>query len=352
VRVLVTGGSGFIGSHVVDQLLAMGHEAVIFDLVASPHHSHAEVETVVGDILDETTLRAALRRCDAVIHLAAVADVEAVAANPARADLVNVRGTSELLGAARAAGVPRVLFGSTVWVYGDVVGAADVDEDVPLGLPSHFYTATKLAGEMYCRSYGQLFGLEETILRFGIPYGPRMREAAVLARFVRRAQSGEALMIAGDGSQSRQFVYVEDLAAGVVAALPSSAAGRIYNLVGRQSVTIRDVAEIVREIVGHVPILHVDRRAADLQQSRISGRRAARELGWESTTQFAAGARCYLEWLSDAHDAAHSSVARGVHRAGPSRVNGTAVGSDGDLSRASRVAGQFSVDEAKHQGRR
>jgi UDP-glucose 4-epimerase len=350
--VLVTGGSGFIGSHVVDQLLATGHEPVIFDLVASAHHSQAEVEAVVGDILDETTLRTALSGCDAAIHLAAVADVEDVVADPARADLVNVRGTSQLLGAARAAGVPRILYGSTVWVYGDVAGAADVDEDVPLGLPSHFYTATKLAGEMYCRSYGQLFGLQETILRFGIPYGPRMREAAVLARFVRRAQCGEALMIAGDGSQSRQFVYVEDLATGVVAALQSSVAGRIYNLVGRQSVTIRDVAEIVRDIVGYVPILHVERRTGDLRQSRISGRRAARELGWESATPFAAGARRYVEWLSEGRGAAHTSVARGADRPSASRVNGTPVlGPDGGLSRAKEGASQLSVDEAEHQGR-
>src|SRR5206468_12654450 len=106
-------------------------------------------------------------------------------------------------------------YASTVWVYGNAPGTGSVDEDTPLVLPTHLYTATKLAGEMYCRSYEELYGLEHTILRFGIPYGPRARGAAVVPAFVQRAQAGRALTIAGDGRQSRQFVYVEDLAAGV-----------------------------------------------------------------------------------------------------------------------------------------
>src|SRR4029077_15574963 len=102
------------------------------------------------------------------------------------------------------------------------------DEDTPLVLPPHLYTATKLAGEMYCRAYEQLYDVPTTILRFGIPYGPRARAAAVIPSFVARARPGEPLTIAGDGSATRQFVYVEDLAAGVVAALVPNAAGRVY----------------------------------------------------------------------------------------------------------------------------
>src|SRR5439155_24789885 len=231
LRVLVTGGSGFIGSHVVDRLRAHGHEPRNFDLVPSAYHRNGELETVIGDLLDVDVLRAALRGCDAVVHLAAVADVNDVVADPARAELVNDRGTSILLEAARAEETPRVVYASTVWVYGDANGFGPVDEDSHLPLPGHLYTATKLAGEMYCTSYAALWGLEHTILRFGIPYGPRARPATVVAAFVARARAGKSLTITGAGTQSRRFVYVEDLADGVVAALAPSAAGRIYNLV-------------------------------------------------------------------------------------------------------------------------
>ena len=129
-----------------------------------------------------------------------------------------------------------MVYASTVWVYSDV-GGGTVDEDTPLRHPAHLYTATKLAGELYCRSYRELYGLEYTVLRFGIPYGPRARPAAVIPKFVEKALAGEALTVAGDGSQSRTFVYVEDLADGVARALCPEAADRTYNLAGREVVT-------------------------------------------------------------------------------------------------------------------
>ena len=205
MRVLVTGGSGFIGSHVIDRLLASGHEPRIFDLVASHRHGHDQVERVLGDILDGAVLRRAMRGCDAVIHLAAVADVGDVVADPMRADLANTRGTAMVLHAARDESV-HVVYGSTIWVYGNAPASDPLDEDVFLAPPEHFYTATKLAGEMYCRSYGQLFGMAPTILRFGIPHGPGARSTTVVASFVARALAGEPLRINGDGNQVRQFV--------------------------------------------------------------------------------------------------------------------------------------------------
>jgi UDP-glucose 4-epimerase len=297
VRVLVTGGSGFVGSHVVDRLLAHGHEPRILDLARSRHHPPAHVDIVVGDLLDPAAVRRAMQGCQAVVHLAAVADVGDVIADPARADLVNVRGTGVLLEAARDAGVGRVLYASTIWVYGGV-DALMVDEDARLALPDHFYTATKLAGEMYCRSYGQLYGLGQTILRFGIPHGPRTRDATVVASFVARALAGEPLSITGDGLQTRQFVYVEDLAEGVVAALAPSAEGRVYNLVGEESVSVRDIADIVRALVRDVPVVHVESRPGDLRRTEISCARAAAELGWQAETSFHEGVRRYVEWLT------------------------------------------------------
>src|SRR5262249_60999602 len=149
MRVLVTGGAGFIGSHVVDALRGEGHAPRIFDLVRSPY-ADGDVESVVGDLLDAEALDAAVRGCDAVVHLAAIADVNAVAADPGHADLVNVQGTRTALEAAHANAVSPFVHASTVWVHGGRHGNGRLyDEDTPLVLPSHFYTATKLAGEMY-----------------------------------------------------------------------------------------------------------------------------------------------------------------------------------------------------------
>jgi UDP-glucose 4-epimerase len=299
VKVLVTGGSGFIGSHVVDRLHAAGHEPRIFDLVSSPHHSPDEVETVLGDLCDPDAVRGAVADCDAVLHLAALADVDQVTRDPAQADRVNVRGTQSLLEVVREESTSRFVYASTIWVYGDATGPEAVDEDAPLALPKHFYTATKIAGEMYTASYGELYGLEHSILRFGIPYGPRSRPTAVVAAFTAKALAGQPLTIAGDGTQSRRFVYVEDLADGVVASLAPSGANRIFNLVGRENVSVRSIARTVRDVVGDVPIVHIEGRAADLRGGNISGERAASELGWEPTTAFADGVRRYVDWVMD-----------------------------------------------------
>jgi UDP-glucose 4-epimerase len=308
--VLVTGGSGFIGSHVVDVLRARGHEPRIFDLIRSPHVD-GDVESVRGDLLDRKAIARAMRGCDAVIHLAAVADVDAVLADPARADLVNVQGTQCALEAAQASGVRRFVYASTVWVYGGAANGSGhvLDEDSPLMLPAHFYTATKLAGEMYCHSYAALFALEQMTLRFGIPYGPRSRASTVVANFVARARAGQPLVIAGDGLQPRQFVYVEDLAKGVVAALSDSAAPGTYNLVGEESVTVRAIAEHVRELVADVPIVYAEGRRADFEMMRASPERAAQQLGWRAQTPFETGIRRYVDWVIETSGSASAITA-------------------------------------------
>lgn len=299
MKVLVTGGAGFIGSHVVDRLAAHGHEPVIFDLVRSPHHEPGAFATVIGDLTDRDDTRRAARGCDAIIHLAAVADVNDVVADPVRADRVNVHGTQMILEAARREEIARVVYGSTVWVYGNAPAAGDLDEETPLTLPSHLYTATKIAGEMYALSYNALYGSDNTILRFGIPYGPRARAAAVVPAFVLRAQRGEALTIAGDGRQTRQFVYVEDLAEGVVAPLLVQAPGTVFNLVGDEEVSVREIADAVRETVAPVPVVHGPDRPADVRIGRVSSARAAAELGWRAETPFRVGLRRYLDWLTE-----------------------------------------------------
>jgi UDP-glucose 4-epimerase len=304
-RVLVTGGAGFIGSHVVDALRAAGHEPVIFDRRPSSHHAR-DVRGVRGDILAPAEVRSAIAGCDAVFHLAAAADVDDVAADPARAEQLNARGTLNVLEAARAAGVGRVLYASTIWVYSELE-CGPVDEGRPFPPPAHIYSATKLAGELYCRAYEATYGLPCTILRFGIPYGPRARPAGVVAAFVARALAGESLTIQGAGDQHRRFVYVEDLAEGAVRALAPHAAGRTYNLVGDADVSVLELAETVRDVVRPVEIVREPGRAADFRGVEVSGERAAAELGWRPGTSLREGVRRCAEWQA-AQEAATPAV--------------------------------------------
>jgi UDP-glucose 4-epimerase len=294
-KVLVTGGSGFIGSHVVDKLADAGYEPRIYDLQESPHHDSGSVETVVGDLFDAETLSWAMEDCEAVVHLAAYADVGIVAEQPVDAEECNARGTLAVLEAARATGT-RVIYGSTIWVYG-ASGDGLIDEDAPLGLPDHLYTASKLAGEMYCSSYAELYDVPCTILRFGIPYGPRARPAAVIPIFVSKALKGEPLTIAGDGLQTRRFVYVEDLAEGVVAGVQRGGESRVYNLAGDETVTIRELADVVSDLIDDTEVVHTPGRNGDFGGAVISNERAAEELGWRASTPLSEGVRRYLAWL-------------------------------------------------------
>ncbi len=296
MRVLVTGGGGFIGSHVVDRLIERGDTPRIFDLSASPYHSPLEVETFTGSITDPANLDLAMRDCDAVIHLAAVADVAHVLADPVLAEEVNTRGTLNVLEAACRAKVDRVVYGSTTWVYSDCTEQA-VDEETPIPAPRHLYTATKLAGETYCAGYAELYDLECTVLRFGIPYGPRARAAGVVAKFTDLAFEGKALTIAGDGSTTRSFIYVEDLADGIVASLAPEAAGRTYNLSGDEVVTILEIAERVQENTDNCEIVHTPPRPGDFPGKEISNARALEEIGWKAETSFREGVRRYVEWV-------------------------------------------------------
>jgi UDP-glucose 4-epimerase len=295
--VLVTGGSGFIGSHVVDQLQAAGHRPRILDTRSSPWHDPADIETILGDVRSLDDVVRAARGCSAICHLAAVADVAQVHDEPACSTELNATGTLNVLEAARQLSTRRVVYASTVWVYSDV-DADEVDEDTLLHPPAHLYTAGKLAGELYCRSYAELYGVESTIVRFGIPYGPRARPAAVIPSFVARARAGEPLSIAGTGEQQRAFVYVEDLAEGVVCALAPQGAGRTYNLAGRETVTIRGLAEIVRDAVAPVDIVHTKGRSGDLRGATIRCDRAERELGWRAGTPLSEGVRRYADWVA------------------------------------------------------
>ncbi len=227
-----------------------------------------------------------------------VCDVKDVLADPHYSEALNVRGTINVLEAARNSKVRRVIYGSTTWVYSEAE-SDNVDEATPLHAPSHFYTATKLAGEYYCQSYSKLYDLDVTILRYGIPYGPRARDGAVIPIFVKKALNGETLTIAGDGFQFRKFVYVEDLAEGNVLALQSIAKNKIYNLDGNERITIKEIAETIQKIIGNVEIEYIQGRPGDFSGKEISSELAERELGWNPKVNFEEGIRRYIVWYKE-----------------------------------------------------
>lgn len=296
MRVLVTGGSGFIGSHVVDKLRDRGIQVRVFDMVMPTFRT--DVEFYHGSLLDLEALRMATAGIDAVYHLAAIADVKDVYEEPHYAESINVRGTINVLEAARRSRLERVIYGSTTWVYSEA-SEPFVTEETPLRAPAHLYTATKIASEYYCQSYSRLYGLPVTILRYGIPYGPRARDGAVIPIFVRQALNGEPLTIAGDGAQFRKFVYIEDLAEGNVLALKSVGKDKIYNLDGTEKVTIQQIAETIRKLLGHVKIQQLPVRPGDFSGKEVSSERAKTELGWEPRVSFEEGMRRYIAWYRE-----------------------------------------------------
>jgi UDP-glucose 4-epimerase len=297
MRVAVTGGCGFIGSHVVDHMVRAGHDVLVIDKHERWRNPGADY--LIADLFDAAMLDGAMRGREVVFHLAGASDVNEVAADPALALRLNVEGVGRVLDAARNTDCGRVVLASTVWVYGATVGDGERTEDalVDLRRAGHLYVSTKLAAELVMRSYLEMYGQEFTILRYGIPYGPRMRDALVVAKFVRAAREGKPITIAGTGNQQRNFVYVEDLAEAHVLALSPAAANQTLALEGDTPVTISEIAETVQRLVGPVPIEHVPGRTADYDGVSISNRLAKELLNWSPTTPLAEGVRRYLAWL-------------------------------------------------------
>jgi Nucleoside-diphosphate-sugar epimerases len=299
MRVGVTGASGFIGSHVVDALVGAGHEVAVIDLRA-PHRP--DVEHREASILDSAAMNDAAAGLDALFHLAAVADVNDVVADPAAAIELNVTGTVRALEAARKNGVKRFLLASTVWFYSSIppMDGDTVDETalVDPAAVRHVYTTSKVAAEMLCHDYWNMHKLPFTVLRYGIPYGPRMRFSLVIPVFVRKALRGEALTLSGDGSQHRKFVYVEDLARAHVLALGDTAQNQTYNLDGAEKISILRIAETVLRLTGAVqPIEFMPARAGDYAGKDVVSEKAARELGWAPQIDFDEGMKRTVPWL-------------------------------------------------------
>jgi len=295
----VIGGSGFIGSHLVDKLLEHDHEVTVLD-IKKPHRD--DVTHIHIDITDlsKTTVALTGNYYDVVYLLAAMADVNDVYKNPVEAGEINVMAVGNVLEAARKNEIQRVILASTVWLY-EMAIEKEVTEETPL-LPSranHVYTASKLGAELYCHAYQKLYAQDFTILRYGTPYGPRARAGTVISIFVRKALNHEPLTILGDGSQYRNFVYVEDLALGSVAALDTVASNQTYNLDGNRPVTIREVAETVKKLLGNVEIEYRDARAGDYQGKLVSVEKARKELNWEPKVSLEEGIARYIGWYKE-----------------------------------------------------
>ena len=290
--ILVTGGSGFIGSHLVDKLIEHGFDVRIFDRMKP---LRVDVEWFQGDLMKDEDLLLACKDVEAIYHLAAVADVNLAVSYPEICLDVNENYTVKLLKAAVANEVERILLASTTWVYGQ--SNEKVDESSPIPMPSHVYTKSKIGQEHLVYSWYKSYGLDYTILRYGIPYGPRMRSNMAIATFVRKASRGEPITIFGDGNQGRCFVYVEDLAEGNVAAIKESGKNEIFNLAGEEFVTINQIVENLREIFGEIDARYDGSRSNDFNGVVVNIEKAKRLLGWEPKTYLKIGLKRYVEYI-------------------------------------------------------
>ena len=298
--VVVTGGSGFIGSHVVDALVDAGHQVTVVDHRIRPHRSDVNFEDV--DLMDLSSVVVATKGAEHIFHLAAVSNVNYAYKYPVYSASLDVMGTAHILEAARINGAQRVYFASTVWVYNGAPNEKPADETVPFYLEGagHIYTSTKMAAEMMCHNYSQLYRVPFTILRYGIPYGPRMREELLIPLFIKKALNGEPLTISGKGEQYRNFVYVRDMAEAHVLAMKESAVNQTYNLEGTRKVTVLEVAEGIRKILGHTVKLDcVPARPGDFGGKEVSANKARVELGWYPTVSFEDGLSRTVDWFRE-----------------------------------------------------
>jgi UDP-glucose 4-epimerase len=234
VKVVVTGGSGFLGSHIADALSAAGHETVIFDIAPSRWLQPCQ-KMVVGSVLDPDTIASTVRGSDAVYHLAAMADIADTLDRPREAVEINVMGTVNMLEAARAIGVQRFVFASSIYVYSN---------------HGSFYRTTKQACENLIDDYRERFGLEFTVLRFGSLYGPRADDSNGVHQLLSQALATRRIDHQGTGEEVREYIHVFDAAAMSVDILAPEYANQFIHLTGRERMTTREMLHMIREILG------------------------------------------------------------------------------------------------------
>jgi nucleoside-diphosphate-sugar epimerase len=300
MRALVTGGAGFIGSHLVDGLLEAGHTVTVLDNLATGlrsnlDHCKDQIRFIEGDIRNLETVREAVFEQDWVFHQAALGSVPRSIADPITSNAVNVEGTLNMLVASKDAAVKRFLYASSSSVYGDTPTLPKV-ETMPT-TPQSPYALTKLAAEEYCRIFYRVYGLETVALRYFNVFGPRQRPdsqyAAVIPKFITAILADQAPMINGDGLHSRDFTYVSNnVQANLLAAnAPAeNVAGKVFNIACDQQFSLLELIQIINKNLGKAiqPEFGLP-RAGDVQHSRAGIEAARKAFQYEPLVQFAQG---------------------------------------------------------------
>ncbi len=307
MKILVTGGAGFIGSHLAERLLQDGHFVKVldnFDDYYSPELKqenlkkcleNPDFELVTGDVRDKETVQKAMGGVDSVVHEAAQAGVRVSVEKPEKTVSVNMDGMLNVLVAARDAGVKKFVFVSSSSVYGKT-RYLPYDEKHPTE-PISPYGVTKVAGEQMCRVFSELYGMEIPMLRYFTVYGPRVRPDLAINKFFRRAMKNEKIEIYGDGSKTRDFTYVGDIVEGTVLALEKGKTGP-YNLGGGNRVSVKELAEKIIRIAGSSSeIVYTGDQAGDVIDTLSDASKAREELGWEPKMKIDEGLRNYYEWV-------------------------------------------------------
>lgn len=308
--ILVTGAAGFIGSHLCEALLARGQRVIgidSFDPFYDPavkRRNLAAFEAKPGFSLVEGDIRDAVaveRACgggvDAVVHLAARAGVRPSIEDPLVYQDVNISGTCMLLEAARRHGLKRFIFGSSSSVYGNnkKVPFAEVD---PVDHPISPYAATKKAGELLCHTYHHLFGLNVTCLRFFTVYGARQRPDLAIHKFTRLIEAGEPIPVFGDGSMMRDHTYIDDIIAGILAAIDRCDGFRIYNLGESQPVSLRDLIAAIERALGKKAVINrLPLQPGDVEKTFADVTRAKMELGYQPSMNLEEGLKHFVAWF-------------------------------------------------------
>ncbi len=295
MKVGVTGGSGFIGAHLARSLVAHGHETYVLDKVP-PSVEGAQWCSV--DLLSYDSLREKVKGFDLLYHLAAIADASYSSENPVETIKVNAEGTVNVLEACRRSAVGRVVYASTIWVY-NASEEESVDEETKLSSRTrHIYTSSKLVGEYLCNDYHDHYGLNFTILRFGIPYGPGGR-FNVIPVFIKAALKGQPITIRGTGEQRRPFIYVSDLAEGCVSAASETATNRIYNISGSHMISVNEVVELLSKHIKDLKVQRVPERTGEIRDKVVSISKAEKELDWKPHVTFDEGFKLTFDWYRD-----------------------------------------------------
>ena len=303
---LVTGGAGFIGSHIVERLLADGQKVRILDNFSTGKHTNlapfqGRVELVEGDLRDAGALARAVEGCEVVYQQAALRSVPRSIDDPLANNDVNVTGILQLLIAAKRAGVRRVVYASSSSVYGDDPSLPKVETQTPR--PISPYAASKIMGEYYCRIYSQLYGLETVSMRYFNVFGPRQdpesKYAAVIPRFITAALAGEPAEVHGDGLQSRDFTDVDNVVdANLLAGKAPDVAGEAFNIACGGRFTLLDALSAIEKGLGHpVARKHEEARAGDVKHTLADISKARRMLGYEPKVDFEEGMRRTVDWF-------------------------------------------------------